>query len=97
MTAVQQLNDECPGCGLPIQRNTALFEGQRWHYGCLKNTEQFAKVVAICQDCMNYLMNSQIVRVSYDESRADSTRQCSLCGSTHLGFLRGKSDEVQWE
>jgi len=88
----------CEGCNEPIIRNLAFFEGEPWHYGELRATEKFGDAVAICQKCFSYLTNSKIVSVSYDLSRADSTRQCALCGSTHLRFLRDRrSEEADWQ
>jgi len=80
LSAVQELNTVCPECQREIQRNSALFDGQLFHWGCLKNDERFGTAVAQCLSCFSFLTNSKI-------TRDGQSKFCGLCGSQTLRLL----------
>jgi hypothetical protein len=85
--SIAELNKDCPECGQLIQRNSALFDGQLWHWGCLKNDERFGTAVAQCLGCFSYLTNSKITRDA-------NTRFCGHCGSQQIRMF--EKNPAEW-
>ena len=90
MSTVAELNTTCPECGRLIQRNSALFDGQLWHWGCLKNDERFGTAVAQCMGCFSFLTNGNV-------TRDEDSKFCGLCGSQQIRFLKQGSAPLEWE
>ena len=65
----------CEGCGEPIHRNIAVFDGQLYHYGCLKRSK--AKPTHLCLDCFAYLSGKGISKVTVGSV---TMKHCKLCG-----------------
>jgi hypothetical protein len=75
-------------CQRPIARNLAYFNGQPYHFGCLKNTVQFGRAVAICRGCFSWLTEDKVTQLNFPEGETRTQRACALCGSQDLRFRR---------
>lgn len=73
----------CEGCGESILRNIAVFDGELYHYGCLKRTK--AKPTHQCIECFAYLSGKGISNVTVD---GYTMKHCKQCGSPNLKPLR---------
>jgi len=71
----------CKGCGQPIQRNVIIFNGELYHWGCLKKTR--ALPTHRCQDCFGFMNAAGMVKVNFGNSPSYQ-RACGNCGSPHL-------------
>lgn len=78
----------CESCARPIASNIALFDGQLWHWGHLKNNERFGIAVAQCLECGSFLSNRFVIRASYDVSGVQLEKNCGHCGSLQLRNLK---------
>lgn len=92
MSDIAQLNTVCPSCQREIQRNSAVFDDQLFHWGCLKNDEQFGNAIAQCRSCGSWLTQKGIVQVQYPEGTFQ--RVCGNCGHQFLCWLK-KPDGFQ--
>jgi len=73
----------CEGCGEPIIRNLAVFDGELYHYGCLKRTK--AKPTHLCLNCFAYLSGKGISSVTVG---GVTMKCCKMCEGSHLKPLR---------
>lgn len=91
-TATEKIFPACASCSFDIQRNSAKFDGIDYHYGCLKNTKQFGRAVAICGGCFSWLTDNYVTQLNFADEPTRTKRACGICGSQELRFrpLPGK-------
>jgi len=80
----------CTGCGQPIYRNLAFFNGLPWHYGELRDSGKLANATHYCFDCYSYLTRGKVGYMMISDAR---WRVCGVCGSTNVKWL-GRRDQA---
>jgi len=76
----------CYACDQPILRNIALYDGELYHYGCLKEEE--AKSFR-CPECFSTLSGLETRWTEVDGIR---TRACGNCGNPDLTNVWEEAD-----
>jgi len=82
----------CVGCGQPIYRNLARFDGEPWHYGELYRSGKLVEARHYCFDCYSFLTSRMLVYTTSPDGRC--WRTCGVCGSGNVRWL-GRSDQVE--
>jgi len=81
----------CTGCGKPIYRNLAFLNGLPWHYGELKETEEFGQASYFCRSCSTYLTRGKVGLLTIT---GFPTRTCGMCGSSDIVWIRNYPEQI---